>query len=228
MSTQGAPGRWPALARTLLRLAIVVVFAILANLGLNWLLEELGSSDSPRMQLALTGVVILSLLIYALLMAIPFVPGVEIGLSLLMMQGPRIAPFVFLATFIGLALAYLVGRHLPHKVLHGFFADIGLKSACHLLERLKPLERKERLELMQNSLPPWLGARLVHYRYLTIAIALNIPGNAFIGGGGGIALIAGLSRMFSTRTILLTFALAVAPIPFVVYFFGIDVLSVLK
>lgn len=217
--------RWPALARTALRLGIVALFAVLVNLGLNWLLALLGSSQSPGMQLAMTGVVVLSLCIYAILMAIPFVPGLEIGLSLLMMQGIKIVPFVAAATFGGLMIAYLAGRYMPYKVLHAAFDDIGLKSASRLLDRLKPLEREARLDLLRNNLPKWLGGPLVRYRYVTLALALNVPGNVLIGGGGGIALIAGFSRTFSTKAALLTFAIAVSPVPVLVYVFGVDVLG---
>lgn len=220
-----AQHRARALFRTGLRLALIVVFALAANMGLNWLQGYFQTMNTPGAQVMLTGIVILSLLLYSILMAIPFVPGVEIGLSLLMMQGPGIAPFVFLATFSGLTLAYLVGRHMPHAVLLGLFSDLGLKSAAALLERLKPLGQEQRLALLQQNLPDWLGKRLVRYRYLTVAIALNIPGNAFIGGGGGIALVAGISRLFSTRAVLVCFALAVSPVPIAVSFFGIDVVG---
>ena len=223
-----AQSRAMALFRTALRLALIVGFALAANLGLNFLLGHFQSMGTPGAQLMLTGILVLSLLLYAILMAIPFVPGVEIGLSLLMMQGPGIAPFVFLATFSGLTLAFLIGQYMPYRILHGLFADLGLKSACRLLERLKPLGREARLDLMRENLPQWLGVPLIRYRYLTVVLALNVPGNAFIGGGGGIALIAGLSRTFDNRVMLICFALAVSPVPLAVYFLGIDVVGWFK
>ncbi len=223
-----AQARAVAALRTILRLAAIIGFAVLVNLGLNRLQIRFDEIDTPSAQLALTGILVLSLLLYAILMAIPFVPGVEIGLSLLMMQGPRIAPFVFIATFTGLTLAFLVGRYMPYRLLNGFFRDLGLKSANRLLDRLQPLDQQDRLLLLQENLPRWLGRRLIRYRYLTVAAALNIPGNAFIGGGGGIALLAGLSGMFGTGAILICFALAVSPVPILVYFFGMDVVGWLK
>lgn len=223
-----ARSRTNAVLRTGLRLAFIAGFAVAANLGLNFLLGHFQTMSTPGAQLMLTGILVFSLLIYTILMAIPFVPGVEIGLSLLMMQGPSIAPFVFVATFLGLTLAFLVGQYMPFRILHGLFADLGLKSACALLERLKPLNREARLELMRENLPDWLGIPLIRYRYLTVAVALNVPGNAFVGGGGGIALMAGLSRTFDNRVMLIWFALAVSPVPLAVYFFGIDVVSWFK
>ncbi len=211
--------------RLALRFGLILLVAVLVNIGLNKLQSYFAASQSPEMQLALTGIVVLSLLFYAVLMAIPFVPGLEIGMSLLLMQGPSIAPFVFLATFSGLTIAYLVGRYMSYQVLHDLFADLGMQSACGLLERLQPLDQDARLDLLCEKMPGWLGRRLVRYRYLTIAAALNLPGNSFIGGGGGIALLAGFSRLFSTRAILICFALAVSPVPILVYFWGLDVLT---
>lgn len=212
--------RTAAWLRTGVRIGLIVCFAFAANYGLNFLQGYFLTMATPGAHLMLTGIVVVSLLINVILMAIPFIPGVEIGLSLLVMQGSSIAPFVFLATFFGLTLAYLVGRFLPYQVLHDLFADLGLKSACGLLERLKPLGREERLEMMHNNLPKWMAGPLIRYRYLTVAVALNVPGNAFIGGGGGIALMAGLSHTFDTRAILIWFAVAVAPVPLAVFLFG--------
>ena len=49
------------------------------------------------------------LLAYALLIAIPFVPGVELGLTLMMVEGAVVAPFIWAATLMGLGLAFAGG-----------------------------------------------------------------------------------------------------------------------
>jgi len=46
-----------------------------------------------------------------------------------------------------------------------------------------------------------------------VAAAFNIPGNALIGGGGGIALVAGMSGLFRLPTYILMVAIAISPIP---------------
>ena len=217
-----------AILRSLFRLAVVIGLAVLVNLALNALLEQLNHSPTKGGRLMLNGVLVLSLILYALLMAMPFVPSIEIGISLLMMQGPGFAPVVFLATFTGLSLSFLVGRFLPYRILHSFFVDLGFGSVSRLLERIEPLERDDRLALLQSRLPRFLVPVLVKYRYLTLALALNIPGNSVIGGGGGIAMLAGLSGMFSTRAALATIALAVAPVPLLIYGFGFDFLKLLN
>lgn len=216
-----------ALMRTLLRLAVIVCIVFLVNLGLNWLHTQISGAGFAGADLMLTGIVVITLVLYAILMAIPFVPGIEIAISLLIMQGTSIVPFIYGATFLGLAIAYLCGRYMPYRVLHSLFADLGLKSACRLLERLRPLDQKDRLGMLENALPDWLGPHAVRYRYVTLGLALNIPGNSLIGGGGGISLVAGLSHLFSTAGILLCFAIAVSPVPIAVFVFGIDVIGVL-
>jgi hypothetical protein len=54
---------------------------------------------------------------------------------------------------------------------------------------------------------------LLRYRYLALALAVNLPGNVILCGGGGIALMAGLSRLFDPLPFLLTILLAVLPVP---------------
>ncbi len=64
----------------------------------------------------------------------------------------------------------------------------------------------------------------MRYRYLALAVALNVPGNYLIGGGGGIALFAGVTRLYSIPGFLLTIIVAVAPVPLAVMMFGIEFL----
>ncbi len=54
-------------------------------------------------------------------------------------------------------------------------------------------------------------------------MALNIPGNTLIGGGGGISLAAGMSRLFRVWRFLLVLAIAVAPVPLIIVLTGTDV-----
>ena len=58
----------------------------------------------------------------------------------------------------------------------------------------------------------WLPFFLRH-RYLTLAIALNTPGNAIIGGAGGIGMVAGISGLFPFLRYLALIAVAVSPVP---------------
>lgn len=210
--------------RMMIRIALILVIAYLAHLGLGFVDHQLNATPSGNMRLAMSGLVLVTLLLYAVLIALPFVPGIEIGISLLMMQGADVAPLVFLATFSGLSIAFLVGQWMPSAMLIRLLEDFHLSKAAALVARLSPLDRQQRLEILSQRPPKRLSKALLRYRYLALALAFNTPGNALIGGGGGIALIAGLTGLFSTRLTLIWIALAVAPFPLLVMIFGKSVL----
>ena len=126
--------------------------------------------------------------VYVLLMMLPFVPGVEIGLGMMVMFGPKIAPLVYGATVLALVISFLFGRLVPQQTIVEIFETLHLKRAGRLLRQLEPLDSNERLEfLLQNA-----GSRIVpfllRHRFLALMIILNLPGNALLGGGGGISL----------------------------------------
>ena len=54
------------------------------------------------------------------------------------------------------------------------------------------------------------------HRYIAITVVLNIPGNAIIGGGEGIALLDGISGSFTFLRYLAVVSLAVLSIPLAV------------
>lgn len=164
------------------------------------------------------------LLLYAVLLAIPFVPGVEIGISVLVAHGSQAAPYVYLATMAGLSLSYVLGVAFSKRFSSRFLAAMGLRRACAFVERMKDMSNEKRLLMLEESLPPWVSRWIVKRRYLMLALALNLPGNSLIGGGGGIVMLAGLSRLFSPFFLLITLALATAPVPIAVYIFGADLI----
>ena len=170
------------------------------------------------------GLLIGLLLAYAVLLAIPFMPGIEVGVSLLLLRGAEIAPFVYVSTVLGLSIAYVVGRSVPYDWLKSFFADLRMRRVCDLLDRLKPLNRAERLAILTERLPIWLQPIVGRMRYLLLALLLNIPGNMVLGGGGGLAFAAGFSRLFRPLPALLTIALAVLPVPLGVWLYGSSIL----
>ena len=97
-----------------------------------------------------------------------------------------------------------------------------------LMGSLGPLDHEARLKLLVQNSPSQVLPALVRHRYLALAVALNLPGNFLVGGGGGIALVAGVSRLYSVTgfmlTIAIAIAIAVAPVPLTVYLFGTDFL----
>ena len=57
---------------------------------------------------------------------------------------------------------------------------------------------------------------LLKRRYLVLAVLLNLPGNALIGGGGGLAMVAGMSRLYSFPAYFLLISVAILPGPAVI------------
>lgn len=227
MAAKAPPARTHILRRVLhagLRFGAVLGVVALAAYGFDWLQTQIALLESDASARAMTGLIVAVLIVYAVLLALPFVPGVEVGVALLIIQGAAAAPFVYLATVAGLVLAFVVGQTISLPWLTRSLHDLRLHRAAIWLERIDAVPRAQRLEAMQAKLPGWLVPFVVRYRYATVAIAINTPGNIAIGGGGGIMLAAGLSRLFSTPAMLGLVAFATAPVPLVVWIFGAQVL----
>ena len=210
-----------SLRRTALRIGGIVLLGFAAHLLIDYVqYHEAALSPDAQGHLML-GLLIVTLLAYSLLIAIPFVPGIEIGLTLIVMQGAAVVPFVYVATVAGLILAFLAGRFLPYHWLHRVFLDLRMTRACALIERIEPLSEQRRLALLRQKLPNRLGQFAVQFRYVALALLINMPGSALLGGGGGIVMVAGLSRFYSIPATLLTIVIAVSPLPLLVWMFGI-------
>jgi hypothetical protein len=214
-----------ALLRTVARLALFVAVVYIVHQLISWIMAE---ADGAKNTSLMIGVMVLVLLTYILLISIPFVPGIEIAMSLMVLHGTSVVVWVYVATIIGLFLAFLAGQYLSYSYLHGVFSDLRMKRACALLEKVQPLSRTDRLDLLKQKIPHRLRPLLVDGRYALIGVVLNIPGNAVIGGGGGILFIAGLSRLFTTGWIIVTLIIAVAPVPIAILGFGIDPMAFLR
>ncbi|OYX41422.1 MAG: hypothetical protein B7Z02_15755 [Rhodobacterales bacterium 32-67-9] len=211
-----------SIGRLLLRLGALALIVWLAHLLIGWTMSETSALKSDARTMPALAVLVLLLIAYAVLIALPFVPGAELGITLMMVEGPVIAPFIWVSTFSGLALAYCVGSLLPYPALRRFLADLGLRRAGDLVGALQPLDRAARLDFLKARLPRWLSPLARSQRYALLALLINLPGNTILGGGGGILLVAGVSRLFSPAATLATIALAVAPVPVLVYWLGAD------
>ncbi len=208
----------------LLRVGTVIAIAVIVKLGYDWLTARIALLEASAAARAMSGLIVTALIAYAVLIAIPFVPGVEVGLALLMLMGAKIAPFVYLATVTGMSLAFLTGQYASLQWLRRFCADMRQRRLCALLTQIEETDQTDRLTSLSKRLPNWLAPILVDYRYVTVAILFNLPGNIAIGGGGGIMMAAGLSRLFRTRWMLLTIALATLPLPLLVWLSGGSIL----
>ena len=190
------------------------------HLGGTWLEGQIDLESTNGHQAVLRYAVWAGVLLYVLLLAIPFVPGMEISLGLLAALGRDIAPLIYAASIVSLTLSFLIGQLLPLTAIASVFRFIGLERAEELIHQLAPLSSKQRLALLLSAAPKRFVAKLIKYRYLAIVILFNIPGNAIVGGGGGIALLAGTSGVFSAVPFIMAVAIAVLPLPLLAYTIG--------
>lgn len=213
--------RWSKVAK----IAGLLALLIAANFLVHSVTDVLNFQIRPGNEDVVHRTIMASAALYSFLLAIPFVPGAEIGLAMITVLGPPIALLVYICTIAGLSLSFVVGRAIPLSVLIRFTEDIKLRRTNKLLRDFDSRDNEERLEQLFNKTTNRFLRALLRSRYLTLGIALNVPGNFIIGGGGGIALFAGISRLYSYPGFLITIAIAVAPIPVAVSLFGTEFLS---
>lgn len=158
--------------------------------------------------------------IFLITSAIPFVPGAEIGFALMMVFGARIAVLVYACMVAALWMAFGAGHLLPKSTLRGLFVALKLKRAAVFVRQTETMTAAERRSFLTQNMPGRILPFLMKNRYLAIFVLFNLPGNAVLGGGGGIALFAGMSRLFSPLGFCLASALAVAPVPLLFVLFG--------
>jgi hypothetical protein len=177
-------------ARRLTRAAAALALVALGVAGIwSGTLFELSNGSIG----AVSGIAWIALaILYILLFALPFVPAIEVGLAIMLLFGKDGVFMVYLCTQIALVLGFAGGRMLPTSALAARF---------------------DRLLLQRAAVLRACHQRALEHPCLALAAALNLPGNAAVGGAGGIALIAGASRLFSFPRYCLTVAVATSPVP---------------
>lgn len=158
--------------------------------------------------------------IFVVASAIPFVPGAEIGLGLILVFGGKIALLVYSCMVVALLISFLIGRFVPTSAIAGFFGFLGMMRVRELVLQFDPLDADDRLALLVSRAPRRFIPTLLRHRYLALVVMLNVPGNTLIGGGGGLAFAAGLSGLFSPLGYITAICIGVAPIP--LFFFLMD------
>ncbi len=214
MSAPPERWRWLLLGGTYV---LLVGTGLLAGYRLaDFAMIDVRPSNEPEIHAMVMAVVAL----YVVAAALPFVPGAEIGFGLILALGPRIIPLVYLAMVAALLLAFLIGRFVPLRACAAVFDFARLRRARDLVLRLEPLGQQERLSLLVGQASTRGLPFLLRYRYLALALAINLPGNTVIGGGGGLALAAGMSGLYRPLPFAATMALAVAPLPLAILLSG--------
>ena len=198
------------------RWLLFALYGALIVLGawLGWQLPEIAWPHlHPAHGASLRWMIAAAIVIYVFVMAVPFVPAAEIGLTLLLLFGPQVALLVYLSTVLALMLPYLIGRAVPPERCARALGFFGLRRASDLVQRLAALDANARLELLLARAPARFIPALLRHRYLALAVVLNLPGNTLLGGGAGIALCAGICGLYQLHGFVVAVAIAVAPMP---------------
>ena len=204
-----------------LRVALLIVVVVLATWGAHEIRDALNLQIRPDNEQQVHRMIMFGAVAYIGLLALPFVPGAEIGIAMLAAFGPAIAPLIYVCTVASMIVAYTAGRFLPTAVLQRLLSTLRMHRAADLVARAAPLSGDERVAMLLDGQSARAMRIAVRYRYVSLALAVNTPGNSIIGGGGGIMLMAGLSGIFSPLATVATIALAVSPVPLAVAFFGL-------
>ncbi|MFY9212311.1 MAG: hypothetical protein WAO69_14415 [Aestuariivita sp.] len=203
-----------------LRVVALLGAVVLGTWAAHALKEALDLQIMPGNEQKVHSMLMVAIAAYVLLLAMPFVPGAEVGLAMLTAFGAAIVPLVYGATVLAMLLAYAIGSLLPVTVLARILRFFRMRRASDLVTRAAELEREDRLNLLLESAPPRALSLVLRHRYVALALAINVPGNSIVGGGGGIMILAGLSGLFAPLPTFLAIAIGVSPIPLVIFVLG--------
>jgi len=209
MDTEGSI-KWIAIIG---KLSVVALVIILANISVSYLIDKLGIQIWPEYLEIVDRAVLIGVLLYICLMAIPFLPGIEIGLTLMIVLGPKGVAIIYVCTIIALIISFGLGRIVPAHFLISLLAWLHLKNAANLLSEFNRVPAEMRLEYLTKRASMKFVPSILKYRYIALAALFNLPGNALIGGGGGIAMMAGMSRLYSFSVYCIVISAAILPVP---------------
>jgi len=196
-----------------LAIGIFVIFATQGHEAFVWLEAAAQKTRTPGMLATLC-------VIYAVLLAIPGVPGLEVGLVMMGVYHEVGIVAVWLCTIAGLNLSFFAGRKLPKAKVAGWLRpknpgdETLVDGTLGGGDSMTLLLKKNRVG---RAVLRWTGPPGGWRRYVLIAFLLNMPGNFVIGGGGGIGLFCGTSEDIKWPMFLATTVVAAAAIPAMFY-----------
>lgn len=132
------------------------------------------------------------IIIYALLLAIPFFPAFELGFCIMCLFGVKGIISIYIATVITLFSCFILGRTIFRKdgyKLEDLFKKKQSKSFNYIYKKLKSKEST------------------------TLFLILNMPCNSLIGGGSGVSYFYGGHSKMSSRRYLMTIIFSTLPLP---------------
>lgn len=198
------------------RLRLLVIYGSLLVAGWfagKWLLGLVTIDVAHESPERVRVFVVLATAAYIVASAVPFVPGLEIGIGLMVVFGAKMALLVYASLVVALTISFLVGRFVPAERVAAAFGHLGLNKARDLVLRLAPLDSEARIALLTSQAPRKVVPVLLRHRYAALVVLFNLPGNSVIGGGGGIAFTAGLSGLYTFSGFILALVIAAIPVP---------------
>ncbi len=202
----------PTVRATVLVLAGLSILALAMGwlMGLEMDLARLLSEARHSPQLFWGAAVI-----YALCLAIPYMPGLELGLLMMVVFGRPGVAVAYLGTLAGLSLAFMAGRVIRTRAARS-------RRFSGWVTRSESWDTDSHRVLLGNPLSRRMTRYFSHRGgvadYLLLGLLLNLPGNWVLGGGGGIALVSGLTGRLRWGGFFLTVMLATCFIPILAYF----------
>jgi len=198
-------------------LFLLIIVLLLSGVG-SWVGRQLNIQVWPHSAQQIDIAITMLFLAYVVCMVLPFMPAIELGLILLMMLDIKGIIFLYSLTIIALSISFWLGRLVPIRWLLGLFNFLHFDRASKLFNEMSQSDEKKRLDILIYNAPKSVIPAMLKHRYWVIAIALNMPGNALIGGGGGIGMISGMSRILNYPCYFLTVLIAVMPLPLIMIF----------
>lgn len=222
-TTAQVPAGAPPRRRWRPSLKLIIIVLLIAGLAtalivggpdaVKWLQNLAERSRTP-------GTLAVLCVIFTVLLAIPGVPGLEVGVVMMTVFQEVGILAAWICTVAGLNLAFLAGRRLPLSRIESWLKPknvpehelpafaVGKSDTMTLV-----LERNR----VGRRILRWTGPPGGWRRYLLIGFLFNMPGNFVIGGGGGIGLFCGTSQDLRWRWYLVTTIIAAALIPTLFY-----------
>lgn len=200
----------------LAKLSAVALVIILINIMVSALIDRLEIQIWPEHLEIVDQAVLIGVILYIGLMAVPFMPGIEMGLALMIMLGSKGVLVIYISTVFALTISFGLGRIFPTHLLVSLLQWLNLTQAAALLKKFDATSPEKRLEYLALQASKRTMPALLKHRYLILALLLNLPGNALIGGGGGIAMMAGMSRLYSFPMYFFLISIAILPGPILI------------
>ena len=95
--------------KLLFKISLVVGFLLLLNYGGSRVVEHINFQLWPEHEYLMITVIWFAIAVYVLWMAIPFVPGIELGLALMVMLGSKGVVLVYFCTLLFMqVVSYIV------------------------------------------------------------------------------------------------------------------------